>query len=291
MPERSSWRAVGTKLKHALRSEPEEPPGQAIRDVQASIAARAEEERVRQQQERQRQIAEQAERERRLAADQAQQNQRLAAEQAHQQRMAAQYEREQRIMAEQEQHRRQALEREARDRRNQEAEREQRKLERQQNAGLANIAELRTLIREKYRLDVWIWSQRRIGKVQKANRKIILVECKKADDLMKRIYAVVQGWEEDLFPDKDEWIIAESIKRLLLRKEQHVVWCETPPWDCGEDGSTIARKPVPFVPGRHPAELDTGGPPQYQSSDDSYRSGPSPEPGMPAYERPWRKSP
>lgn len=94
------------------------------------------------------------------------------------------------------------------------------------------VRRLRELIRERYRLDIYIWSKR---KVKRANRKIIEVKCEKSDAILQEIYFIVEAWEEDLFEPED-WKVARKIKESILQKDQHAIWGDIPPWDCGEDG-------------------------------------------------------
>jgi flagellar motility protein MotE (MotC chaperone) len=168
-----------------------------------------------------------------------------------QQRRIAIEEEQQRLAQQEEEHRRNMVEETARDQRREE---ERQKLQREQNAGSANIARLRTLIREKYRLDIWIWNERDVAE---PDRPIILEQCKKADDILQQIYSIVNDWEQQHFPDPEEWRTAKFIKESLLRKDQHVIWCKTPPWDWREDGRMIVRRPVLRHPTRPAVELET----------------------------------
>ncbi|KAK4504279.1 hypothetical protein PRZ48_005195 [Zasmidium cellare] len=95
-------------------------------------------------------------------------------------------------------------------------------------ASAESIRELRWLIREKYRLDVYVWSKRG---VQKAMRPIILRAAKKSDALLLTILAIVKTWLEDLF-DAEEWRLARKIKEGIIKSEgQYVLWKDSPPWD------------------------------------------------------------
>lgn len=173
---------------------------------------------------------------------------RMKAEAAEAQRIAR-VEEDRKRAAEQQ---RQAAEREEQARRAREAERE---LFRRQNAGSPNIAYLRELIRHRYTLDLWIWSHRDVGRRQKSNRPIIMQQCARADETLRQIYAIVEAWEEDLFSSPEEWSVARSIKTSLLRRDQHIVWCETPPWEI-EDGDSVGRRRVvPQMSSVPPAEL------------------------------------
>lgn len=120
----------------------------------------------------------------------------------------------------------------------QEAELRKQMLERQQNASKDTVRRLRELIRERYRLDIYIWSKR---KVKRANRKIIEAKCEKSDAILQEIYFIVEAWEEDLFEPED-WKVARKIKESILQKDQHPIWGDIPPWDRGEDGEPTRRQ-------------------------------------------------
>jgi len=109
----------------------------------------------------------------------------------------------------------------------QRAEAAEHKLKQEQNASAASVRRLRGLIREKYRLDIYVWNKR---EVQKANRKIIMKDCLKADALLQEIYWIVNAWEESLF-EPEEWKVAKKIKEALSKQEDHAVWGDLPPWD------------------------------------------------------------
>ena len=151
-----------------------------------------------------------------------QENQRrhLAANNAAQQRDA-----QQRAAAE-EQHRKMAQDRGMKQVKEQE-EANKRILERQRNASAESVRRLRELVREKYRLDVYVWSKR---DVLRANQKIIMGDCKKADAILQEIYYIINAWEEDLF-DAEEWKVAKKIKESLSQTDQHAIWVSQPPWD------------------------------------------------------------
>ncbi len=202
------WRS---KLKKKLRPDQEQPNDQAIRDVAAGIAARKIEE--------QRRYIEELEMQRRSQEQQEQEAAQIASSQAQMQRQLV-------------------MEAERMERREQERVR----MEREQNAGALNIARLRALARERYRLDVRIWNKR---DVLPADQHIILRDCKKADETLDRIYDIVSNWDQKDFGDDDEWKLAKTIKDQLLRKDQHIRWTDTPPWEWNEDGTRVNRKPVP----------------------------------------------
>lgn len=93
---------------------------------------------------------------------------------------------------------------------------------------ITSIRELRGLIREKYRRDVYVWSKRG---VQVAMRPVILAEAKKSDALLSTILAIVKTWDKEAF-EPEEWRLAHKIKENLIKSEdQYVLWKHSPPWD------------------------------------------------------------
>ena len=123
---------------------------------------------------------------------------------------------------------------------NQQKEEEDKKklLDRERNASRQTVRKLRELIRERYRLDVYVWSKR---KVAKGNRKVIMVQCRKSDAILQEIYFIVNAWEEDLF-DPEDWKVAKKIKEGLSQQDQHAVWGDLPPWDRKESGVVNRRE-------------------------------------------------
>lgn len=107
-------------------------------------------------------------------------------------------------------------------------------LEREQNASAQNIRELRGLIRKRYRLDLYLLSER---DVHPENRDMILPDCEKAHETLQRIYAIVKGWERESF-NAEEWEMVEKIKACLLTKQlddgtsnEPADWKNSKPWD------------------------------------------------------------
>lgn len=94
----------------------------------------------------------------------------------------------------------------------QRAEAEERKIKQVQNASAENVRYLRGLIREKYRLDIYVWSKR---KVQKANRKLIMKDCLKADAILQEIYFIVNAWDEKFF-EPEVSFLAKGIHSLVI---------------------------------------------------------------------------
>ena len=115
------------------------------------------------------------------------------------------------------------------------AEAEERRYKRDQNASVGCVRHLRGLMREKYRLDIYVWSMR---EVQKADREIIEKDCAKADAILQEIYFIVNAWEEDQF-EPEEWKIANKIKdNLTVNASKHAIWGDLPPWDRHVNGET-----------------------------------------------------
>lgn len=91
-----------------------------------------------------------------------------------------------------------------------------------------SIRELRWLIRDKYRRDVYVWSKRG---VQVAMRPTILAEAKRSDALLSTILAIVKTWDRDSF-EAEEWRLAKKIKDNPVKSEdRYVLWKDSPPWD------------------------------------------------------------
>lgn len=76
------------------------------------------------------------------------------------------------------------------------AEVEERRAKQVYNASPEGVRYLRGLIREKYRLDIYVWNKR---KVQRANRKLIMRDCLKADGILREIYSIVNTWDQSCF--------------------------------------------------------------------------------------------
>ena len=101
--------------------------------------------------------------------------------------------------------------------------------QRMHNASTQNIRRLRGLIREKYRLDVYVWNKRG---VQKAMRPTIKQEAWKSDAILQEILFIVNAWREDQFAADGAWELANKIKDMLTESEdQHLLWRDVEPWD------------------------------------------------------------
>ena len=112
-----------------------------------------------------------------------------------------------------------------------------RAIQKEQNCSRESVGRLRKLLRDRYRLDVWIWSRRR---TPQGNQHLILKKCEEANDILQQIYAIVSDWDEPSFrnaDEPDEWKMAEAIKKIVEDKDQHVDWVKTPPWAYKEDGT------------------------------------------------------
>lgn len=97
----------------------------------------------------------------------------------------------------------------------------------QQLASSQGVRNLRYLIHDKYRLDVWIWSRRH---AHEADQDIIELECKRSDAILQQIHLTVNEWEENRF-SREEWKIAKRIKDSLLRPDQRAFWGDNQQWD------------------------------------------------------------
>ena len=88
------------------------------------------------------------------------------------------------------------------------------------------IRHVRDLIREKYRLDIHIWSKR---DTIESNRSLILESCKRSDAILNEIFTIVKEWERDLFT-AEEWAIVSQIQQGVARCTQDHSWQAVPPW-------------------------------------------------------------
>lgn len=85
-------------------------------------------------------------------------------------------------------------------------------------------------IRERYALDVQIWSDR---KVRRADRKIVEVQMEKADAVLAEIWEIIGAWEDtqqEGIWSPTEWALAKEIRRRLLADGKRW-WVGNPPWE------------------------------------------------------------
>lgn len=123
--------------------------------------------------------------------------------------------------------------------RHQKAEAERLALERQRNSSKESVRQLRELVRERYRLDLYIWSER---DVLPADRELVMRDCQRADDRLRRIYTIVSCWDEEFFAKKD-WDAAKKIKEGILAAKAeggHLLWAQKPPWEYESDRESLS---------------------------------------------------
>lgn len=114
---------------------------------------------------------------------------------------------------------------------------EKQRQERKRDASRESVRRVRQLIRDRYRLDLYVWNNR---DVQRADRDIMMEHCIRADKALQQIYYCVNSWDsEDFTPE--EWEVAKTIKELLSHQERHAIWQDVPPWDREEDDSGLSR--------------------------------------------------
>ncbi|QDS69845.1 hypothetical protein FKW77_000194 [Venturia effusa] len=91
-----------------------------------------------------------------------------------------------------------------------------------------SLYRLRELIRQRYALDVEIWSYRRVRRV---DRGIVEDLMAKADAVLVEIQAMVTAWQgtEKLWTGP-EWIKAQEIRDRLLADGKRQ-WLSNPPWN------------------------------------------------------------
>ncbi|KAF2823206.1 actin-like ATPase domain-containing protein [Ophiobolus disseminans] len=107
--------------------------------------------------------------------------------------------------------------------------REQDRLNKMKEASQETLRDLRELIRERYELDVKIWSRRG---ARRPNRPLVETMMLKSDAIMEEILMMVEVWGDS--PDgnwtKEEWNNVEIIRKKL-REGGHRVWKDNPPWN------------------------------------------------------------
>lgn len=64
-----------------------------------------------------------------------------------------------------------------------------------------------------------------------ADQRLVIKDCERADKVLKKIYEIVEAWDQDTFTT-EEWKVAQKIKNGVLeeREIKHVKWAKTPPW-------------------------------------------------------------
>lgn len=92
-----------------------------------------------------------------------------------------------------------------------------------------SIKELRDMIRDKYRLDLSVWSQR---DVLEDERELIERDYKLADNYLEKICNIVENWNESYFDTEEEWQVARMIQDGIKKNERnHTFWSSQPPWE------------------------------------------------------------
>jgi hypothetical protein len=97
---------------------------------------------------------------------------------------------------------------------------------RELNASTEYVRRVRELIREKYRLDVHIWSKR---DTLENNHKLIMESCRRSDSILSEIYTIVSGWQRELFT-AEEWAVVRQIQAGVMRCTREDPWQAVPPW-------------------------------------------------------------
>ncbi|KAK4962666.1 hypothetical protein LTR10_000293 [Elasticomyces elasticus] len=85
---------------------------------------------------------------------------------------------------------------------------------------------VRSKIREKYSLDIWIWSQRH---TLKANHELVMEQCRLSDEMFFEIRTIVGWWKSDMFTPS-EWAVARQITAGVEQRAQETSWQQCPPW-------------------------------------------------------------
>jgi len=97
----------------------------------------------------------------------------------------------------------------------------------ERNNNTKALRKIKDLLRQKYKLDVEIWRDR---KSLPHNRPKVLKKMAQADLILQDIITAVSLWDNstDLY-SPEEWEIAEVIRRRIF-KEGKKVWANRPPW-------------------------------------------------------------
>jgi hypothetical protein len=107
-------------------------------------------------------------------------------------------------------------------------ERRQRRLERLKLTTPEALRGLRDLIRQRYQLDMFIWSLR---DARGPDRPIVIEKMEKADAVLLEIYSMVETWEEnDQVWTEEEWALAQKIKERLQAGGKRW-WENNHPWN------------------------------------------------------------
>ncbi|KAF2729143.1 hypothetical protein EJ04DRAFT_516133 [Polyplosphaeria fusca] len=115
-----------------------------------------------------------------------------------------------------------------RDRRDYEDRLRQEKQRKAKQASPDALRELRELMLERYRLDVYIWSMKG---ARKPDQPLVKVEMEKADDILGEIMYKVEAWTDnsDGHWTEREWEKVQEIQNRL-RKRGKREWVRNPPW-------------------------------------------------------------
>jgi len=90
------------------------------------------------------------------------------------------------------------------------------------------LRDLRDLIRQRYQLDMHIWS---LKGARAPDRPIVEESMEKADSVLQEICAMVETWEEnEAFWTPQEWALASRIKEQVMKGGKRV-WRNNPPWN------------------------------------------------------------
>lgn len=87
---------------------------------------------------------------------------------------------------------------------------------------------LRDLIRQRYQLDMYIWS---LKGARGPDRHIVESNMEKADAVLREINNIVDNWSEnDKVWTKEEWKSA-SLIRAKIKADGKRIWKDNPPWN------------------------------------------------------------
>lgn len=90
------------------------------------------------------------------------------------------------------------------------------------------LRDLRDLIRQRYQLDMHIWS---LKGARAPDRPIVEEAMVKADSVLQEICEIVDTWEQnEAFWTPQEWALASRIKEQVMKGGKRV-WRNNPPWN------------------------------------------------------------
>ena len=98
---------------------------------------------------------------------------------------------------------------------------------RREKISTEEIRELRELIRQRYALDLRLWSHRTVNT---HNEEPIMKKARQADALMLKIRAIVTSMDKrKYFETDEEWRVFAEIRNAVMEDGKRE-WVKNPPW-------------------------------------------------------------